>query len=178
MLTLQCSEESLDLHGNSAGTNGMSTKRAHPVNDFEDLVKPHHLLHYRPIASGFKFKVLGLFNLPQNLDANHPCIYTVLATVIPPGSPYKDGVSRSMFGAHYFADIDFENSRLSDQYFSREVRDIEIPGADLKLEEQSALLLDIKKFDLSNGELSDYGFAIQPLIHRLKNRNHIIAGRY
>ena len=39
-------------------------------------------------------------------------------------------------------------------------------------------MLDIKKFDLSNGELTDYGFAIQPLIHRLKDRNHLIAGRY
>ena len=146
--------------------------------DNDNALKPHHLLHYRPIASGLKYKVLGLFNLPENLDASHPCVYTVLATVVPPGATYKSKPETSMLGAHYFSEFDFEKSRLSSQLFSREQRDVELAGSVLKLDEQSALILDIKKFDLSNGELSDYGFAIQPLIHRLKDRNFIIAGRY
>ena len=83
-----------------------------------------------------------------------------------------------MFGAHYFAEIDFEHSYQSSQLFDREDRAIEVPGSVLKINEGSALVLDIKRMDLSTGEISDYGFAIQPLIHRLKDRNLIIAGRY
>ena len=32
--------------------------------------------------------------------------------------------------------------------------------------------------DLKTGQISDYGFAIQPLIHRLKEKNYLIGGRY
>ena len=65
-----------------------------------------------------------------------------------------------MNGAHYCAEIDFDKSRTSFQYFRKEERYVEISGTALKLNQHSALILDIKKFDLSNGELSDYGFAI------------------
>ena len=51
-------------------------------------------------------------------------------------------------------------------------------GIVLQLNEHSVLLLDIKKFDLQTGTVSDYGFAMQPLIHKLKDRNFLIAGRY
>ena len=71
------------------------------------------MVHYRPIKSGFKYKVIGLFNLQENLDFKNPCVYTVLATVIPPGDTYKPQLERTMFGAHNFTEIDFEKSYRS-----------------------------------------------------------------
>lgn len=32
--------------------------------------------------------------------------------------------------------------------------------------------------DLATGKMTDYGFAVQPLIHTLKGRNFLIGGRY
>ena len=55
---------------------------------------------------------------------------------------------------------------------------MELSGIVLQLNEHSVLLLDIKKFDLQTGVVSDYGFAMQPLIHKLKDRNFLIGGRY
>lgn len=55
---------------------------------------------------------------------------------------------------------------------------MELPGLVLRLTEKSVLLLDIKKMDLTTGTLSDYGFTMQPLIHRLKDRDYLITGRY
>ena len=55
---------------------------------------------------------------------------------------------------------------------------MELSGVVLKLSEYSTLIYDIKKMDLSTGKMTDYGFAIQPLIHNLKNHNYLIGGRY
>ena len=55
---------------------------------------------------------------------------------------------------------------------------IDVPGSTLKLASFSALLLDIKRFDLTNGKMTDFAFAFQPLIHSLKGRFYLIGGRY
>lgn len=83
----------------------------------------------------------------------------MLATAVPPGDALKPLESRTMTASNYFADIDFEKSKLSNQLFSQE-HDIEIPGSILRLDEYSLMVYVIKKMDLSNGELSDYGFAL------------------
>ena len=84
-----------------------------------------------------------------------------------------------MFGASYFADIDFDRSMFSTQLFKHdEDAYVELPGVVLKLNEHSTLVYDIKKFDLKSGQMTDYGFAVQPLIHVLKNNHYLIGGRY
>ena len=55
---------------------------------------------------------------------------------------------------------------------------MELSAIILRLTEASVLVHDIKKFDLKTGKMSDYGFAIQPLIHRLSNKDFLIGGRY
>ena len=82
-----------------------------------------------------------------------------------------------MFGAHYFADIDFDRSMSKTQLFKQDEL-IELSGQILPLTDQSALVYDIKRFDLRTGQMSDYGFAIQPLIHTLKKTDYLIGGRY
>ena len=82
-----------------------------------------------------------------------------------------------MFGAHYFADIDFDRSLSKTQLFKQDEL-IELSGQILPLTDQSALVYDIKRFDLRTGQMSDYGFAIQPLIHTLKKTDYLIGGRY
>jgi len=83
-----------------------------------------------------------------------------------------------MFGANFFAEFDFERSMDFSQFFKQEEQDVELSGVVLKLTEYSVLILDIKKMDLRTGQISDYGFALQPLIHKLKDRNFLIGGRY
>ena len=66
------------------------------------------------------------------------------------------------------------------QFFKRILTgaDVELSGDVLELNVNSVLVFDIKKFDLKTGRMSDYGFAIQPLIHNLQLRNYLIGGRY
>ena len=106
-----------------------------------------------------------------------PCVYTVVASVFPPGDPYKEKPFNTMFAANYFANIDFDRSMNNSQFFKQD-DDIELAGMVLKLAEFSVLVFDIKKFDLRTGEMTDYGFAVQPLIHCLKKNNYLIGGRY
>ena len=143
----------------------------------ERYCKPQNLCIYDPIESGFKYRVIGLFNIPEVIDPNFPCVYTVLASVFPPASPYKPKPNNSIFGANYFTEIDFDRSMNTTQLF-RQDEDIELSGVMLRLQEFSCLVFDIKKFDLATGEMTDYGIAIQPLIHVLKNRQYLIGGRY
>lgn len=82
-----------------------------------------------------------------------------------------------MLGANLFTDVDFSKTSSTSQFFVRN-EDIEHPGVVLKLEAYSVLMFDIKKFNLNTGEMEDYGFAMQPLIHTLKNRDYLIGGRY
>lgn len=79
--------------------------------EIEQYCRPHHLALYNPNDSGLKYNVLGLFGIPADgLDPEKPCIYTVLASVFPPANPYKPKPANSMFGANYFAEVDFERS--------------------------------------------------------------------
>ena len=116
--------------------------------------------------------------MPERADPSQPCVYAVLASVFPPGAPYEPKPAGSMFGASFFADIDFERSNNNAQFFRQDENDVELSGMVLKLTVNSSLVLDIKKMDLTNGLITDYGFAIQPLIHHLKDKSHIIGGRY
>jgi len=67
---------------------------------------------------------------------------------------------------------------MSTSQFYKQGEDVELSGIVLKLNDSSVLVFDIKKFDLRTGQMSDYGFAIQPLTHRLKQRSYLIGGRY
>lgn len=118
----------------------------------ERYCKPQNLSLYNPIDSGFKYNVIGLFGIPDQINPDEPCVYTVLASVFPPGEPYKQKPNNSMFGASYFADIDFDRSMFSTQLFKQEDNDaVELPGVILKLCEYSTLVYDIKKMDLRTG---------------------------
>ena len=132
---------------------------------------------YNHIDSGFKYNILGLFGIPDEIDPHAPCVYTVLASVFPPGDPYKTKPYNSMFGANFFANIDFDRSMHMTQLFRKD-DDIELAGVVLKLNEHSTMVFDIKKMDLRTGKMTDYGFALQPLIHMLKNNSYLIGGRY
>jgi len=59
------------------------------IHDLERYCRPHQLSLYNPVDSGFKYNVLGLFDIPDALDPARPCVYTVLASVFPPAEPYK-----------------------------------------------------------------------------------------
>ena len=54
----------------------------------------------------------------------------------------------------------------------------EYSGKIVKLLDHSAMLYDIKCFNIDTGEISDFGFAVQPLIHRLKDHSYLIGGKY
>ena len=82
-----------------------------------------------------------------------------------------------MFGANFFSEIDFERSMATSQYFKQE-EDVELSAVILRLTEASVLVHDVKRLDLKTGQMSDYGFAVQPLIHKLKNKDFLIGGRY
>ena len=152
-------------------------RQLYNANEVQKYCKPQYLRLYRPDESGIRYKVLGLFDLPEELDPQNPRIYTVLASVLPPGEPYKPKPTGTMFGANYFAEVDFERSRHVNQFFKKDI-EAELVGLILKLKDKSVLFFDIKKMDLKTGEISDYGFAMQPLIHILKNRAYLIGGRY
>ena len=84
-----------------------------------------------------------------------------------------------MFGAHFFADPDFDKSKsIPNSQIFQEQEDIELPGNVLKLNSTSIMVYDIKKMCMQTGEMKDYGFAIQPLIHTLKQKDYLIGGRY
>lgn len=84
-----------------------------------------------------------------------------------------------MFGAHIFADADFDKTKtIQNCQIFQEEQDVELPGSVLKINNASVLIYDIKKMDLRTGEMTDYGFAIQPLVHTLKLREYLIGGRY
>ena len=55
---------------------------------------------------------------------------------------------------------------------------MELAGVILKLTINSIIVYDVKKLDLRSGLMSDYGFAVQPIIHKLKNKDFLIGGRY
>ena len=82
-----------------------------------------------------------------------------------------------MFGANFFANIDFDRSMNTSQFFKQE-DDVDLAGVVLKLSEFSAIIYDIKRMDLRTGQMTSYGFAVQPLIHKLKNNDYLIGGRY
>ena len=132
------------------------------LHDIDRLCKPQNLVRYNPISSGIKYNVLGLFGIPEIADPSKPCVYAVLASVFPPGAPYETKPKGSMFGANFFTDIDFEKSlnNSQNQFFKQEENDVELSGIILKLTANSSLVLDIKKMDLNNGQITDYGFAI------------------
>ena len=147
------------------------------IHDLEKYCKPQQLCLYNPVDSGFKYNIIGLFGMPDAIDPSAPCVYTVLSSLFPPAEPYKPKPYNTMLGANFFADIDFDRTSVNAQFF-KQVDDVEHAGIILKLEKYSVLIFDIKKFDLKTGEMSDYGFAIQPLMHTLKNRDYLIGGRY
>ena len=147
------------------------------IHDVERYCKPQNLSLYNFEESGFKYNVIGLFGIPDEIDPEQPCVYTVLSSVFPPAEPYKQKPFNSMFAANFFADIDFDRSMNQTQLFKQE-DDVELAGVVLRLQEFSVLVFDIKKHDLRTGKVSDYGFAVQPLLHNLKGRNYLIGGRY
>ena len=73
--------------------------------------------------------------------------------------PYKEKPNNSMFGANYFADIDFARSMNDSQFFKQE-GSIELSGIVLKLTDLSSICFDIKRFDLKTGQMRDFGFTI------------------
>ena len=111
------------------------------------------------------------------IDPDNPSIYVTLASVIPPASPYKPKPHNSMFVSHLFADVNYNKTFDDVQIYDHDDW-FGVPGSHLKLASFSALLLDIKKFDLAKGTMTDYAFALQPLIHSLKGRYYLIGGRY
>jgi hypothetical protein len=82
-----------------------------------------------------------------------------------------------MFGANFFCEIDFDRSMHTSQFFKQE-EDVELSGVVIKIKDTSCIIFDIKRLNLTTGEMNDYGFAIQPLTHRLKQRSYLIGGRY
>ncbi len=129
------------------------------IHEVERFCKPQQLALYNPSDSGFKYNILGLFGIPDGIDPNAPCVYTVLASVFPPAEPYKSKPINSMFAANFFANIDFDRSMSTTQLFKQE-EDVELSGVVLNLAEYSVLIFDIKKMDLRTGKMSDYGFAL------------------
>ena len=85
-------------------------KKLVSIHDVEKYCKPQHLSPYNANTGGFRYNILGLFGIPEVIDPQKPCVYTVLSSVFPPGLPYKPKPSNSMFGANFFSDIDFERS--------------------------------------------------------------------
>ena len=92
-------------------------RRLEDIDNLERFCKPQHLSLYDPVNNGLKYSVIGLFGLPDPINKNEPCVYSILASVFPPGEPYKKKPAGSMFGASYFAEVDFERSRRTNQYF-------------------------------------------------------------
>lgn len=147
------------------------------IEDIEKYCRPQHLCLYNPQDSGFKYNLIGLFGLPM-MPEDQQVMYTVLVSVLPPAEPYKEKPFNSMFASHLFSDVDFEKSKNGCQLFDTDNPAIEMSGIVLKLLEHSSLLFDIKQFDLKTGEMQDFGFALQPLIHTLKKQQYLISGRY
>ena len=48
--------------------------------------------------------------MPDAIDPNDPCIFTVLASLFPPSEPYKPKPYNTMLGANFFADVDFQRT--------------------------------------------------------------------
>ena len=147
------------------------------IHDVERYCKPQQLCLYNALESGFKYNLIGLFDIPDVIDPSNPCVYSVLASVFPPAEPYKPKPYNTLFAANFFSEIDFDKSMNQMQLFKQE-EDVELSGVVLELQEYSVLVFDIKRHDLQTGGVSDYGFAVQPLIHNLKGRNYLIGGRY
>ena len=96
--------------GQSSANPKQLQRRLTNIHDIERYCRPQQLIPYKPIDSGLKYNVIGLFGLPEAIDPLNPCVYTVLASVFPPGNAYKQKPMHSMFGANFFAEIDFERS--------------------------------------------------------------------
>ena len=88
------------------------------IHDVERFCRPQQLSIYNPVDSGCKYNLIGLFGIPEGIDPDRPVVYTVLASVFPPGDPYKPRPNNSMFGANYFSDIDFKRSMHTSQFFN------------------------------------------------------------
>lgn len=101
----------------------------------------------------------------------------MLASVLPPADPYKQKPFKSLFGANIFTDVDMVKSSKRTQVFTKSDH-FQYPGKVLKLQDFSALIFDIKRFNIETGEISDVGFAVQPLIHTLKDHAYLIGGKY
>ena len=87
----------LDTEGMSQGSlGGVSNlspaklqRKLISIHDIERYCKPQQLTLYNPNDSGMKYSILGLFGIPDAINPEEPCVYTVLASVFPPAEPYK-----------------------------------------------------------------------------------------
>ena len=102
-------------------------KRLVTQAEIDKYCKPQNLCIYNPDASGFKFKVIGLFGMPE-IDLKSPSIYVTLATVIPPAGPFRMKPFNSMFASQLFSDIDFSKTMDDMQIYHHE-EFVEVPGS-------------------------------------------------
>ena len=100
------------MFGDSSVNPARIQRKVLSMQEIEKYCRPQHLIPYNPIDSGLKYNVIGLFGIPEAINPSKPCIYTVLASIFPPADPYKPKPANSMYGANYFAEIDFERSML------------------------------------------------------------------
>jgi len=86
-MTKQSADNS-DLDGGSVNASRIQSQLIN-INDVEKYCRPHNLSLYDPINSGFKYNVIGLFGIPDQISLTEPCVFAVLGSVFPPGEPYK-----------------------------------------------------------------------------------------
>jgi len=107
---------------------------------------------YEP-SFGFRIQ----FNVLYGAKAQDS-IYQTIVSVAPPASLYSEN-SRSMFQAFTLTAV---NWKCSTDYFT--YNEDEVGFKNTALEYSSAIIFDIKRYNFVTKSITDFGFAVYPLI--------------
>lgn len=102
---------------------------------------------------GFRYNLEALCNAQET-----NCIFMVLASVCPPGTPYSNQ-SKTLQAAFPFIKMKWDSK---EDQITFEEDDIMLNG--LPLHHSSVIIFDIKRFNMRTKILDDFGFAIQPVV--------------
>ena len=106
-----------------------------------------------------------------------PCVYACLVSLSPPAEPYKPKGTNTMLGAFLFCEVDWKQTTPHHFIFAH-TEDIQVSGKVFKPTLATSLLFDFKRLDLKTGVMEDFGFALQYLVHNLKDNLFLIGGQY
>ena len=96
----------------------------------------------------------------------------IVASIVPPGSSFLPREIKSSLGVWPFTQINWNESRDNHQIFDE-------PDISVQNQEAvpcTAIVFDIKMWDLQSQKISDWGYSIYPMMKEWKERLYLQSG--